>query len=679
MNKRKFLYFLTDAAGLSYYVDNGVVKTSGSPVPLANNPDGWNEKAINFNRNTTYYGVFRSFTIPLRFVKDAALILRTRLYNNGGEDIVNLIILRLNPLTGKHDAFYKGEIDFNKYNDGRDFFEVNVLEGGFPKYLKAYESTTFEKDLSDSTINIRMDGIDLYKKVLYGIYAGTVIASQEYNTVGCVFARSEGTSFGIIEGSSPLSNADTPFDSATDEDRFLLKSITETITITATGSVKFDVTGAAQNVRIYFVKSDGNEIDIVPWASKAVGTYTVTINLTFALNADERLFLIVRKTPDFIGNRTVVFYDTDLTISFKTHYKTTTIKAIKPIDWGTHLLQQMAGASTTLTSAPLSTTTILLTSGDAIRGIADAKIKGNFKDFFTSFNRNLNIGLDYSSDTAVNIKAKADYYNNTVVYNLGEVNDAKFKFAEDLLFSKFKIGYPNQDYDDVNGREEFNTTHEYKSPISRNTKDFDLSAPYRADMYGIEFTRINLEGKTTTDSSSDNDIFMIDAEYVETIDGQDYYRLRRPTYSSITGLLDTATAFNIELSPKRCLLNHGAWLRGCMWPYDGRKLTFQTSDKNPNLKTVQSGVTIQENADITIGDLATPLFVPIVASFEAIVPEALLSLMATNAHGLFTFSYLGKTYKGWVLKASQKPSDDEAQEWDILLSYDNNINDLIHG
>ena len=77
-----FLFYLVDTqTGNCYYVDsNGNVQKasiqSGVDVSLGNAPDGWLNIELSFIRNSTYYGINRSFSQPMKFVNDAAKIIR---------------------------------------------------------------------------------------------------------------------------------------------------------------------------------------------------------------------------------------------------------------------------------------------------------------------------------------------------------------------------------------------------------------------------------------------------------------------------------------------------------------------------------------------------------------------------------------------------------------------------
>ena len=95
-------------------------------------------------------------------------------------------------------------------------------------------------------------------------------------------------------------------------------------------------------------------------------------------------------------------------------------------------------------------------------------------------------------------------------YIIGASIDESNK-TEDL-FSKLEASYQNYDYDSVNGKDEFNCLNEFLSPLTAVSSSLNLSDTYRADMYGIELTRINLSGKTITDGENDNDVGVIHIE-----------------------------------------------------------------------------------------------------------------------------------------------------------------------
>lgn len=670
MSRRKFLYFLTDANGKCYSVKNGVVTKSAERIPLKYSPSGWKDQSVKWVRNQIYHGLIPSYSIPLRFIKEAAQIVRNQLYKNGTEEVVYLVMFKLNKQTGVHEGYFKGELNYVKFNDSENFFETNVTETGFYKMLKAYENTAFEIPMTNA-VDIEMDGLSLQKKTNFAIVDGYTF--DGIHTLGFVYVNEEGTSFGYVTGDSPLDNVAGWGGVETNDDRWILKNVSiNPISFKIKGNFTYTITTITQNVHIYFATSDHVVTDLVASTTKVPGTYSLSIDTTIVLNAGQRMFIICQKTEGITSSVGIQYDQTNISFITQTKFKTTNVKAVNAADVADALVKKMAGDEYSVDSTLLRTCGIYLTCGDALRGIANSVLKTSWKDFYTSFNRNLCIAMDVVGKS-VKVFPRETYYSGNVLYDLGEAADGSFSVKEEWMGSSIKVGYPNQDYDDVNGKDEFNNTHIYKTPLSRVTTEIDLTAKYRADPYGIEFIRINLEGKTTTDNKGDTDIFMLDV----IIDGG-IYKLNRPSYSAITGVINTETIFNTRLTPKNILLNHGAWLHSVMWKQDAKNFTYTTTEKNSLLSTTLNGKTITENADAVIGSLANPYFYPIEFKGKFIVPENVQQIINGN-YGKFQFRWKGNTWKGYLLEASQKPSGNEEQEWTLLLSIDNDLTKLIHG
>src|SRR5581483_6203279 len=174
MQGKSHIYFLVDEMNRSLYVEGDVVKVSGIPRPLAFSPDGWTKIEIDNQRNTKYFALDRSFTIPLDFVEDGALILKDAYYKKGVEAKIYLVILKqklqltkdgAGNITGfgyYYDSFYRGEIDFSQFQHAGPKATVNIMEGGIPKYIKANENTKYELDVDVPEARyVLMDGINL--------------------------------------------------------------------------------------------------------------------------------------------------------------------------------------------------------------------------------------------------------------------------------------------------------------------------------------------------------------------------------------------------------------------------------------------------------------------------------------------------------------------------------------
>src|SRR3989344_7313854 len=71
---------------------DGSITISAQPYFLQFSPAGWDDIAIQNVRNRKYWGIDRSVTVPLSYVKDGGRILKTIFYTQGIEAQVYLVI-----------------------------------------------------------------------------------------------------------------------------------------------------------------------------------------------------------------------------------------------------------------------------------------------------------------------------------------------------------------------------------------------------------------------------------------------------------------------------------------------------------------------------------------------------------------------------------------------------------
>jgi hypothetical protein len=674
---KEFLYFICDDEGRTYAVDiHGSIVTTPSPKPLQYTPDGWQETALQYTRNVTYGGIVRTSTTPFGFVKDGAKILRYLWYTSGVEAKGNLAIGKLDRADLVVKKYYYGALNFSQATDGKDKMECEVTEAGLSMMIKANENTKYEVDLDvPEAVPLRHNGLILKANVSYAIQQGP--AGNGASLIGCIFITSEGTFRDIVFNTtySFISGNVVPPASADSTDYVIRNDgPAQTFTLSFKYTVTWDFLGSHH---VDFSISNGisfisNEL---VYSSPAGENLTVNVEFTktVTLQQGERLFI----TASGVASNDKYTYAEGgtMNVTFDYRYRQTEIKCLRPLYVFQKLIEKITDGKFTASSNLLSTLAkdYVLTSGDGIRGISGAKIKTSLKDFFTSYNARFCIGLGNHDEVAV-IEPKASFYTTEVIADLGEVADCQVTNATDYLYNTLKIGWPAQDYDDVNGKDEFNNTHNYTSPVKRFAKEMDLTAPYRTDAYGIEFTRINLAGKNTTDNESDNDVFIINI----TDDGSGGYILNRPPYTAISGVRAGSSIFNVELSPARCLIANGAFLHVGMDLLDSGSLTFQTTEKNAALSTTLDGVTIAENQNFLIGSLAAKLFLPKVFDIDCRVPVNIVNLIEANPYGKIQFKWLGNTYRGYIMEAAQQPATNAKQAFKLLACTDNDMSKLIH-
>lgn len=699
------LEFLTDSQGRSYRVHNGMVGDPvNTPTFLPESPDGWQEVSIKYQRSDKYFGLFRMFSTPLKFVRNGALIIRSRLYNKWIEDKLYYVMHRLDKTFGGgwiHRFLYRGELDLAQVNDEDTHVEVNIMEGDLVKMVKANESTTYEIDINvPEAITVKMDGAKLSITKRFIVINPTyphglnntvkeMIPMQDIESDGNFFNAS------FVSEAGSISDADYSFIQGEDlstSDKY--NGLTENgITFTAvrmTGTIGKFIVGGIFGARVGF------DVKIETNTGRVINVFTVQHEFAnvnekwkfdissgpIALLPGERFF--VYQVPNAFQSNNAWNYEDDVIFEYKglDQYKTTYIKALRPAYVAQKLLDKMTGGGYSFSSIYLNTVweNLLTTSGDAIRGFDNPKLKLSWVDFFTSYNVPCNLSSGIRNNVLF-IERKQAVYQSTIQQHLGDATGLSIEVSKDLLCNSLKIGYPNTDTEEVNGRDEFNVTQTYTSPLTRVTKVLELVSKIRGSMYEIELTRINLDGRTTTDDSNDNSPFFLHVEKTATIgtgtEPSTFYKLLREIYTSISGIIDPATAFNIGISPKRCLIAHGNYLRSIFYGMEGGKLIFQTSDKNSELITIKDGTTISEKGDIVIGELEAPLFIPLEFKFTSPMAANIIEVMEAGPDGTFSFTYDGATLYGFPLEVGIQPANRPAQETTLLCSPQTDLTKLI--
>lgn len=692
-----FIFFISDQLGWSYYVDvMGNIQRQYTPKGLESVPFNLAEMELKWGRSDSKAGLQQTYSTPAQWVKDARKIINYFAYTKGSEHVLLLRIYKLNKNYGaglRHELFYESEFDLSKHDRQTDYTATMLMEGGPEKLIKAGEATDFEIDVTDDpeAVDVLLDGILFKNKFNYSMPSFEYVMPNKYHILPIAYINRDGiTGTDVLSGSSSYQQLNSIGDLADSPNWFY--SVPPAFTFRIQGSVKFlNKEGSAFTWGFRIMSQYGAVYFDEPPTLRNVGQiYTVdfdeTVTLPLPIISRAQLYIVAYPNGSGITNPYFELFETSVTITFDYVYKWSLAKALPAKILFTRLLTKMLGYIPTVNSNLLTNgTDILYTCGDAIRRLPSAKIKTSFNKFFAFNHMYYCAGFDVVKDSnnkAIAILEKRnEFYKNEEIINVGNAKLTD-KFADELMFNEISIGYPNQDYGEVNGRGEFNVTLNYSTPIKRIIKKLDLTTQYRADMIGIEITRINLQNKETTDSSSDNDTFVLFVEKTPVTDTtyspDPFYRLDRSVNASATGLIHAPSAFNIQLSPANCLRNHGWYVRSCLWYEQDKKITFQTSDKNADLSyTNANGVSITEKADIAINSLDAPLFKPRYLSIETATPLSIHAAMQPKPKGYISFTSYNNGFKGFPIDVGIKPVTEEAQTWQLLCHVDNDLTKLI--
>jgi hypothetical protein len=681
-----FNFYLVNELGQSYYVDgNGLVKKSGLPRPLAFSPDGWEASTLGFERNLKKFGLVRAYSVTYGFVGDAAVILEYLYLTKNLDEKVWLLVQKLESEVTLTDYalvykfYFKGEIDLSTYRKVRRKALANIMEGGRAKEIQANENTIYEMPLADDpdAITVLLDGIFLKEKHNFLI---TELQAIEFHTIPAYFISKEGQATGFVSFSQNYQ----VFSGSPPENNYLFITTAAILGIRIYGKAKFLTEQGVPVYGIALQTSLGREIVVVKVLDTANGqAFDIDFDVTFDASAGEKFWLVGLYPATDIWS--VNYSETNFSIEFASRFKETYIKFFKPMDLFKRITEKVSGSRDLCSSNLLTGSGLCVTSGDAARGLAGAKIKTSLSAFSTAYQVIKCAGLGVESSKIV-IELISHFLDDFEVYDLGDmVRDLEYGPFVDEMFSLLRIGYNDFDYDDVNGRFEFNTLVERPSPMKRVAKTKDLICPYRADSYGLEFTRINLDGKTTTDSSTDNACFIANVDLSEVFndvpDVGPYYKLKRAAYTTLTGVPFPASAFNIEeLTPERIFEAWSSFIRSLFKGYEGQKISYGSAKKNRELETTGGpGGDYNEDVDHLIGAMPAPLFIPIKLKVTAVGGRDLIKRISANPAMAFSFNWNGGKLKGFLLKCAVLSKTNQEQEFIFLSHIDNDLNLLKDG
>lgn len=536
-------YYIMDEQGRTARIVNGVVQYLTPPAPLPQTPDGWQDILIGWERNMTRYGNMRNFSLPMGFVMNGATILRDGLYKSNVDKKLFLLIqrrvLELDPVYFRdyYKFFYKGQIDFTSTQDkqGESRFEVGIMEGGMWKLLKAKEDTVYSIPLDDDAIEIQMDGIEIEGNQPYSVLDVAYNADPYlYFAFSLVQLAAEGTSSGLNFYPSYYESMFDLFEYLNTSSNYFL-SATQPVTVNLTGSFPLQLTTLRDQtyINISIIKTNANvpaDAGNITYyyifnTNQGPGPYdppfttegeirNIEFDLDIALAPGDRLFWYAQITQGSgFGDPSdwAVLENGRFAATYTNTYPPTTIKAFLPYVLFQKLVEKITGSVDNAVSSILQTSTYAVTSGDAIRGFESAEIKTSLKEFFTAFNVYHMLGMGVENDK-ITIEARSHFWKHGNPIDCGETKDMIISPATDLMFSRLKIGHAEQSIEDVNGKFDFNGYHNYSSPIESVSNELDLVSPYKAGPYEIEFIRINLEGKESTDDNKDNTVYVIDVK-----------------------------------------------------------------------------------------------------------------------------------------------------------------------
>jgi hypothetical protein len=667
---------------LQFILSDGV----NFPIELNFSPDGWNESIINRTRNDNYFSVSEKFTTQLTFVEDGAAYLKNIFYTKGIDGFCKLTITQLNDTTLQYVTIYQGNIDFSTFVDGRFQVKVNINEGSFWETIKAKEKTDYEIDIDSlSPITIDADFPALEEKI------NAINSSQNITLHGlCILGFSNLVYENSLNSISyydnqTASNVALPYSQPT----YLVEKPVTNASIYFYGDLALSAQNTNTALKIKLLVSVYNGVTNTFYSIQdfLIPAFNNLTPINFVLSSSIPITLNV---GDFISINTLLTNTSGVPVTSVDYYLSGDIyhdltysayplpKQIKALRASTVFNELLKRMNDDVAMAYNQTFfnqiyDYVITSGDAIRGLTGAKIKTNFADFFNSFNTFFGCGFGYENNKAW-MDFKSHFFQNVEIKNFGEVSDFELSVFKNWTFNAVKIGYDEQTYDDVNGRFEFNQSQDWTLPIKKIAKKQDMISNYRADLFGIIFTSLNLEGKTTTDSDNDNDVFVIHTKTkFGAVSFNRYYNT-----ASVQGFSDVQKLFNYKLSPKRCLLRNSDFFNSFLHLNTG-DTTFTSGLKNTDLQVqaLDEVAPIKESTKLLYTELKNPLYLPYQFQFKAIITKDFNQFINSNQNGYVKFTYKGIELKGFIYEVGVNPSQNTEYQLKLIAHPDCDLTQII--
>jgi len=607
----------------------------------------------------------------------------------------------------------KSTIEFNSF----DSVGIALIEGGFISKLKARENTTYPIDVQNNAevIWVKMDGIKLNCRLLWIVTGGLI---QPFTVIDLPVTEYYDTE-GVNTQLTPLSTNAIAFQS-----QFLQNNTgIGTVDVTIETKLNFNAIMFPGNTDDGFVKIIYRMTQITPLAFisdtvvytsgalVAGSSTTINVDLSDVITLPPNRSLELHfYCDDGVGGgggsndyEINMLSSPGIVASFFNLVPVGYIPALRTKKVYDTLISEVSDGLTTAASTLLDTTYVdqVVTCGDALRLLDNSIMKISFLDFYNSINGVLSASLYYDmpNDTVYLEDKVFVFPSATLIADIGAVNNVSIKQLSTEMFSKLKMGFGSFTYDEVNGKDEFNQTTEYLLPITRTQQNKDLTSDIRADMYGIEYTRLNLTDKTSTDADSDNDNFFLHINSITSGNvpdgvpgaGEPYYELFRtpidlnpgPDYWNIENIQYPDTAFNIFFSAKRALARWGNYISSLLFLQDANLIKFQVTTKDnidgTKLKTSEGDpvVEIDESANQFVADYLPQLFYPILFEVNFADTTTLATLIGSDPHGFIQFQYKGNTFEGFIIKLTTKPKL-QTQTATLLATTNNDLSKIVY-
>ena len=525
----------------------------------------WDDITASFKRND-YDGIVRTFTDKFEFVKGARQLLLNEYNANYLKSSANVVISTRNNSWTWTERF-RCALNFSTLSDDGFVLSMNAVDDSVAALIKAKKGTEYEY-----SVNVVKDSVPLYydRMEMDSLVRWTdgVSVDEELGIKIIEFPKSSTRStmgFPLYITSNEIAVKNkvevqdvSDFEYKEDVSYFLKALDEQVIHLKINLYIGNMSIGLKDSPVVYLRKYRGTSVSqLAVKTLSGTDVHTFSYDGEITLTKGDLLKLFVENASGeafnlFIGDS--VTFD----VSFKARESAVMLDVVKPQVLLNRLLKSMNGGQDGLNgvivpSGEKRLDNALILAAESARKMPNAKVYSSF-DKFTKW---MSAVFGYVYDVngkVVTFRPRKDYFSNEVVKEIKNYNGYQMSVNSSLIYSQVNVGYEKQDYDSVNGKDEFRFTNIYNTGITMTDGKMELISPYRADAYGIEFLAQKI-GEDTTDNESDNGVFFVCAQS----DGEKYILDRSET---IAGVISPETMFNVMYSPTSMIAANEAFLGG---------------------------------------------------------------------------------------------------------------------
>lgn len=642
----------------------------GMTYDATNELVNWDDVEMSFKRGD-YDGVVRSFSTKFEFANGAYSLLLKEYLSNYLNSSATLVFYTRNNSWLLNEKF-RCALDYSTFSYNDTTCEINAVDNSLASLIKAKKGTQYEypvKEIKESQ-PLDYDRLLMNSDIKWSIpsdaeepnvsHVMTAYPNAYYTIPFYMLGQPEIATKDIVEVFDTAENRFESTESLFGE--YLFKNISDR-DLTIRIKVKFSVFITYQRpgvsfpiyIRLSSYNENSKELKIYYQSAtiQTFNTYTVDIdeNLTISPGEMINFNIALAKSDPIYQNFPVNFkfnsLDTPLNISFSERGKSVKIDCISPKVLLNRLLRSITDKNNVTgeiaTGVDERLDMAMIVPAESIRGLPNAKIYTSYTKFANWMSTEFGF-VPVIGDEKVTFVHRDTLFQDTEIKDLQDsTSDLEYNVNAGLVYSGVKVGYDKQDYDSVNGRDEFRFINEYTTGITLTDNVLELVSPYRADVYGMEFLA-EKRGEDTTDSDSDNDIFFVGA----SLDGEKY-KLVRDGYT-ISGVISPSTMFNAMYS-QRFMIEANARYIGAF----ANTLEFTSSDGNSDV-TING---VSERSSIVLGNKLFTVGELSVKTGDLEIPSDLTGYIRVEKNG--------HIYKGYVKSASYNYGRPEAVKYYLIV------------